>query len=55
MVKVKLNKFELLKGIGCFFVIFYTVENVQAQNIDLQESFVSSKQSFKNILCTRQK
>ena len=55
MVKVKLNKFELLKGIGCFFVVFYTVENVQAQNIDLQESFVSSKQSFKNIIIPKSK
>ena len=55
MVNAKLNKFSFLKGFGSFIIVVHGSGSVQAQNIDLQESFVSSKQSFKNIIIPKSK
>ncbi|MBP8064120.1 MAG: hypothetical protein KAY38_03880, partial [Acinetobacter sp.] len=55
MVNAKLNKFSLLTGFGSFIIAAHASGNVQAQDVDLQEAFVSSKQSFKNIIIPKTK
>lgn len=55
MVNEKLNKFSLLKGFGCLILAIHTIDDVHANDVDLQKSFVTSQQSFKNIITPKSK